>query len=108
MMEQHLFSLVVSPLVDFDQRFETEELLNVVIAAFALVLIALSITTYRKTHLSRLLIVSAAFGLFAVEVVIRQLDAFVFAVGFQTEQVIITVMEFVILLLFFLAVVVRK
>lgn len=103
--QQDLSFIIISALVDFDRGFETEEFLNFAIAAFAVVLLALSISAYRKTRLSRLLIVSAAFGLFAVEVAIRQLDVFVFAVGFQTEQVVITVMEFVILLLFFLAVV---
>jgi len=102
-----LHSLLVSPLVDFDQGFETQEVLDSAIAIFALVLLALSLSAYRKTHLRRLLLVSGAFGLFAVEVGIRQLDSFVFAVGFQTEQILVAVMEFIILLLFFLAVVVR-
>jgi len=102
-----IHSLVISPLVDIDEGFETQEALDFAIAIFALVLLALSLSAYRKTHLRRLLLVSGAFGLFAVEVGIRQLDAFVFAVGAQTDQIIVGAMEFVILLLFFLAVVVR-
>jgi len=100
-------SLIVSPLVDIDTGFETQEVLDFAIAIFALILLALSLSAYRKTHLRRLLLVSVAFGLFAVEVAIRQLDAFVFAVGFRTEQIIVGGMEVGILLLFFLAVVVR-
>jgi hypothetical protein len=107
-MIEHLLSLILSPLLDLDQRFETEEFLDFMTAVFALALFALSISAYRKTHLSSLLIVSAAFGLFAVEVGIRQIDAFVLAVGLQTEQVITSMMMFVILLLFFIAVVVKK
>lgn len=103
-----LLVLLLSPLVEFDQGFEAEEFLNIGIAVFALILLALTLSTYQRTHLRRLLLVSAAFGLFAVEVVIRQLDAFVFTVGFQTDQVITTVMELVALLLFFLAIVVKK
>jgi hypothetical protein len=102
-----IHSLLISPLVDFDQGFQTQEVLDSAIAIFALVLLALSLSAYRKTRLRRLLLVSVAFGLFAVEVGIRQLDAFVFALGFQTEQIIVGAMEFIILLLFFLAVVVR-
>jgi len=102
-----IHSLLISPLVDIDEGFETQEILDSAIAIFALVLLALSLSAYRKTHLRRLLLVSGAFGLFAVEVGIRQLDAFVFAVGFQTEQILVGAMEFIILLLFFLAVVVR-
>lgn len=102
-----IHSLLISPLVDIDTSFETQEVLDSAIAIFALVLLALTLSAYRRTHLKRLLLVSGAFGLFAVEVGIRQLDAFVFALGFQTEQIIVAVMEFIILLLFFLAVVVR-
>jgi hypothetical protein len=40
-------------------------------------------------------------------VLIRQLDDFVFNVGFHTAQIVVAVMEFVILLLFFVAIVVR-
>jgi len=100
--------LLLSQLAVFDQEFETEEALNLGIALFALILLALTLSTYQRTHLRRLLLVSAAFGLFAVEVVFRQLDAFVFAVGYQTDQVVTTVMELVALLLFFLAIVTKN
>ena len=63
--------------------------------------LALSISAYRKRAVRRLLIVSVAFALFAVDVAVRQLDAFVFTVGLQTDQVITTVIELFILLLFF-------
>ena len=102
-----IHSLLISPLVDIDEGFETRETLDVAIAIFALVLLALSLSAYRKTRLKRLLIVSVAFGLFAVEVGVGQLDNFVFAVGFQTDLLIVAAMEFIILLLFFLAVVVH-
>jgi hypothetical protein len=102
-----IHSLLVSPLADVDHGFETREFLDFAIAIFALILLALSLSAYRKTRLRRLLLVSVAFGLFAVEVVIRQLDAFVFTFGLQTEQIIVGAMEFIILLLFFLAVLVR-
>ncbi len=102
-----MHSLLISPLVDIDAGFETQEALDVAIAIFALALLALSLSAYRKTRLRRLLIVSVAFGLFAVEVGIGQLDDFVFAVGYQTDLLIVAAMEFIILLLFFLAIVVR-
>jgi hypothetical protein len=94
--------------VDVDTGIETQELLEIAIAGFALTLLGLSLSAYRKTHLRRLLIVSAAFALFAVEVGILQLDDFVFTVGYETDQIVVALMEFVILLLFFLAVVVRE
>ena len=102
-----LHSQLISPLLDIDEGFATQETLDVAIAIFALVLLALSLSAYRKTRLRRLLLVSCAFGLFAVDVLVRQLDDFVFNVGFQTAQILVALMEFVILLLFFLAIVVR-
>ncbi len=99
---------VISPLFDFDQRFESQELLDAAVGVFALVLLALTLSAYRRARLRRLLIVSVAFGLFAVDVAIRQLDAFVFAVGYQTDQLITVVLEFLILLLFFIAVIVKE
>ncbi len=100
-------SQFISPLIDIDAGFETQEALDIAIAVFALILLALSLSAYRKTRLRRLLLVSAAFGLFAVEVLLRQLDDFVFNVGEQTAQIVVAAMEFTILLLFFLAIVVR-
>ena len=82
-------------------------MLDVAIVVFALVLLALSLSAYRKTRLRRLLLVSVAFGLFAVEVGLRQLDDFVFDLGSQADLIVVGAMEFAILLLFFLAVVVR-
>jgi hypothetical protein len=100
-------SQLIPALVDIDDGFETQEGIDLAIAIFALILLALSLSAYRKTRLKRLLIVSVAFGLFAVEVGITQLDDFVFAVGYQTDLLIVAMMEFVILLLFFVAIVVR-
>ncbi|MDA4134531.1 MAG: hypothetical protein OK441_03065 [Thaumarchaeota archaeon] len=100
--------MIISQLVNFDQGLEPQEFLDAAVGLFALLLFALSISAYRKTRLRRLLIVSVAFALFAVDVVVRQLDAFVFAVGPQTDQVITTAIELVILLLFFLAVVAKR
>jgi hypothetical protein len=93
--------------LDLETGHEVQGVLDVAIAVFAVVLLALSLSAYRKTRLKRLLIVSVAFLLFAVEVGIGQLDDFVFAVGYQTDLVVVAAMEFVILLLFFLAIVVR-
>lgn len=107
MLDLGVHSQAVSALLDIDQRFATQETLDIAIAIFALVLLALSLSAYRKTHLRRLLLVSGAFGLFAVDVLVRQLDDFVFNVGEQTARIVVAAMEFVILLLFFLAIVVR-
>lgn len=101
-----IHSMLVSVL-DAEEGEQVEEVLDIAIAIFAFVLFAISLSAYRKTRLRRLLLVTTAFGLFAVEVGIGQLDDFVFAVGYQTDLIIVAAMEFIILLLFFLAVVAR-
>lgn len=107
MIPEHIFQ-VVSPLANLDQAFESEELLDAAVGIFALLLLGLTLSAYRKTRLRKLLMVSAAFGLFAVEVAVRQLDELVYAIGYQNVQIITTLLDFFILLLFFVAVVLKK
>jgi len=94
-------------ILDSDAGPETQEVIEIAIAAFAVLLFALTLSAFRKTRLRRLLVVSVAFALFAVEVGILQLDDFVFTIGYATDQIVVAVMEFIILLLFFLAVIIK-
>jgi hypothetical protein len=55
-----------------------------------------------------LVLVSIAFGLFAVEAFIRELDELALVFGSGTEQIIVIVLDLAILLLFFLALVLSK
>ena len=100
-----LFQIAGLLQVGGEQEFEVAERLHVAIAVFAHILLGLSLSAYRKTHLSRLLIVSAAFGLFAVTVLFNQLNFFVLVLSHDTERVISALLDFFILLLFFVAVV---
>jgi hypothetical protein len=95
-------------LIDVDPAFETAELLNVLVAAVAMAMLVLTVSAYRRTRLRRLLFVSVAFGLFAVEVLVRQVDDFVITVSAQTEQIATTGIELGILVLFFIAVVLKN
>ena len=103
-----LVTLVEFPPTGFGGNFEPVEFLNLLVGVFALILLALSLTAYRRTSLRRLLFVSAAFGLFAVEVIVRHLDMFVLALGPETDVILETALDFAILLLFFVALVVEK
>ena len=87
---------------------EVYEYLNVVVAIVAVILLAVSLIAYRKTNLRRLVLVSIAFGLFAVEAFIRELDELALVFGSGTEQIIVIVLDLAILLLFFLALVLSK
>lgn len=84
----------------------TAALLNLAVGLFALILLALSLNAYRKTKLRRLLLVSAAFGFFALSVVVRNIEIFVLP-GIDVDEVLVTSLELVMLLLFFLALVLR-
>jgi len=81
-------------------------LLNLAVGVFAIVLLALSLNAYRKTKLRRLLLVSAAFGSFAASVAVRNIEIFIVP-GIDVDEVLVTVLELVTLLLFFLALVLQ-
>ena len=84
----------------------TAALLNLAVGLFAVILLVLSLNAYRKTRLRRLLLVSAAFGFFALSVVVRNIEIFVLP-GIDVDEVLVTALELVMLLLFFLALVLR-
>jgi asparagine N-glycosylation enzyme membrane subunit Stt3 len=84
----------------------TAALLNLAVAAIAIVLMALSLNAYRKTRLRRLVLVSGAFGFFALSVVVRNIEIFVLP-GVDADEVIVTLLELTMLLLFFLALVLK-
>jgi len=85
----------------------TAALLNLIVGAIAVVLLALSLNAYRKTRLRRLLLVSAAFGFFALSVVVRNIEIFVLP-GIDVDEIFVTVLELLMLLFFFLALVLRE
>jgi hypothetical protein len=85
----------------------TAALLNLAVAVFAIILLALSLSAYRKTRLRRLLLVSAAFGAFAASVAVRDIEIFIFP-GVDVDEVLVTCFELVALVLFFLALVVKE
>ena len=96
------------PFPQFDPEFQALELLNLAVAVFALILLVLSLIAYQKTGMRRMLLVSIAFALFAVKVLIQNADLLMFALGFRADQIISSGLDFAILFLFFLAIVVRS
>ncbi|MDG6909458.1 MAG: hypothetical protein JRN08_03725 [Nitrososphaerota archaeon] len=84
----------------------TAALLNAVVAGVAVVLLALSLTAYRKTRLRRLLLISSAFGLFAASVAVRNIEVLFFP-GLDADEVLVAVLELVALLSFFFGLVMK-
>ena len=87
---------------------ELDEILSLAVGVFALVLLAVTLAAYKKTNQTRLLLVSAAFGLFAVKTILRHLDILIFNWGTGTMDLLFTALDFMILVLFFLALSIKK
>ncbi len=98
--------MIASSLIATGGEEGTAALLNLAVGLFAVILLALSLNAYRKTKLRRLLFVSAAFGFFALSVVVRNIEIFILP-GIDVDEVLVTSLELVMLLLFFLALVLR-
>ncbi len=75
---------------------------------FAAFLLAVSLFAYRRTKLTRLLFVSAAFGLYAFRAILPRLDIYLPTVESTTITTILSALGFVILALFFIAIVKKK
>ena len=76
---------------------------------FAAFLVALSLVAYQRTKMKRLLFVSAAFGLFSFRAIIPRLDLFLPDLDLSASiETILSITGFVILGLFFLAIVKKQ
>lgn len=74
---------------------------------FAGILFALSLNAYRNLKTKRLLLVSIAFGIFSVNVMISKLDAFGVTIESSILDLILAISTFAALALFFMAIVRR-
>ena len=93
---------------EFEPYEPITQAIQIAIAAFSLLLLALSISAYKKTALRRILYAAIAFGLFAIQMFFDYLEDAV--EGFDTaySDIIFYGMTLAILVLFFLAIVRKK
>lgn len=82
--------------------------IKIAIAAFSLLLLALSISAYMKTALKRILYASIAFGLFAIQMFFDYLEDAVEAFDTAYTDIIFFGITLAILVLFFMAIVRKK
>jgi len=75
---------------------------------FAAVLLVMSLIAYRRTNLTRLVFVSAAFGLYAIRAILPRMEIYLPAIGATTVDILLSSIGFVILALFFVAIVRKK
>lgn len=75
---------------------------------FAALLFSLSLVAYRNLMTKRLLLVSAAFGIFAINAIVSKLDLFTpIHIESSVLEMILAILNFVALAFFFLAIVTR-
>lgn len=107
MLEQIL--MVINGLTEVGgESPDLQESLDFATGIFAAFLLILSLFAYRRTKLTRLLFVSAAFGIYAFRALLPRLDIFLPSIESTTVSVILSSTGFVILALFFLAIVRKK
>ncbi|MCL5067932.1 MAG: hypothetical protein M1368_06230 [Thaumarchaeota archaeon] len=75
------------------------ELLSLGVGLFALGLLAATLAAYRKTGQRGLLLVSAAFGLFAAKILVRHLDILIFNWGYATTDFLYNLADFAVVIL---------
>ena len=89
------------------EHFGIGDGLEIGIVIFSLVLFALSITAYRNTGIKKILFAAAAFGLFSIQLLVEPLEDYVEFIE-DIEGVMVPLITFVILILFFVAIVKKK
>ena len=82
--------------------------IKIAIAAFSLLLLALSISAYKRTALKRILYASIAFGLFAIQMFFDYLEDAVEAFDTAYTDIIFFGITLAILVLFFMAIIRKK
>ena len=87
---------------------QIDQFLSVTVVLVSLILLIISIVSFRKTGLQRMLLISGAFGLFAVKSLFEHFGVWVLSWSAQTEEGASLGLDLVILLLFFLALYTRR
>lgn len=84
------------------------ESLDFATGIFAAILLVISLVVYRRTHLTRIIFVSVAFGIYAFRAILPRMDVFFPSVESNTIEVLLSATGFIILALFFVAIVKKR
>ena len=99
---------LISHYLAFGVNLGMDEILSLAVGVFALVLLAVSFGSYLKTGLRRMLLVSGTFALFAANTLFHHVGVLFLNWGAQTEDIVFTAMDLLILILFFLAITAKR
>ena len=72
------------------------------------ILFALSITAYRNTGIKKILFAAAAFALFAIQLFVDSIEGYLVFLGEDATDILVALITFVILVLFFVAIVKKR
>jgi hypothetical protein len=89
-------------------RASMAELFGIGSGIFAVILCTLSLRAYRNLKSTRMLLVSAAFGMFAAHAILSRLDVLIPAIESSVLELIVSIISFVSLAFFFLAIVTKS
>ncbi len=89
------------------EELDIPELLKLGSGLFALMLLAISLLAYHRSRQRRLLFVSGAFGLYFIKIITEHLDLFFPNLETSLLDLLLAFIDFIILLLFFLAIIKR-
>ncbi|MGH2612236.1 MAG: hypothetical protein ACRDFB_04200 [Rhabdochlamydiaceae bacterium] len=84
------------------------ESLDFATGIFAAVLLVMSLLAYKRTNLTRLVFVSAAFGLYAFRAILPRLEILLPSVEANIIDIMLSSIGFIILALFFVAIVKKR
>ena len=84
------------------------ESLDFATGIFAAVLLVMSLLAYKRTNLTRLVFVSAAFGLYAFRAILPRLEIILPSVEANMIDIMLSSIGFIILALFFVAIVKKR
>jgi hypothetical protein len=90
------------------EPLELSDIVDFASGIFAAFLMVLSLLAYRNTRTKRLLLVSAAFGMFALRTIIARLDILIPEAESKVIELALALTGFAILSLFFFAIVKRS
>jgi cobalamin biosynthesis protein CobD/CbiB len=103
-----LLTVLFSVISEIDSFEGLENAIALGITVISLLLLALSVTAYRKTHLKVTIYAIIIFALFAIQQFIDYLDNVIAALDNPITDVVISSLTLTILALFFLAIVRTK
>ena len=100
--------MILSKLFLEIEPFAIDDGLEIGIGIFSIILFALSITAYRNTGIKKILFAAAAFGLFAIQLLVDSLEDYIEFFEEGVTDILVALITLAILILFFVAIVKKR